>query len=248
VEYHRVLAGEKRRIGRGVLAVVLLLAGMVVFPTVIGRAAALIDVQWGNNPPSLTGGTDHTPLHNAATMFSLALLIPWSMGIQRWLYGVRGASLHSVVSRFRFDMFGRALLFLGPVLVIVLMLGVLLIPGEETYWSHADLIGVVLGVLLLTPLQTAGEEYGVRGLLFRVAGSWARGPRAGLVVGVLVTSMPDCSVATAEGSTRGAGAVHRHLNTRVRGVTRPSRAVTGMRCRRNSRWSSRLGSMVSLPS
>jgi membrane protease YdiL (CAAX protease family) len=189
VEYHRVLAGEKRRIGRGVLAVALLLAGMVVFPTVIGRGAALIDVQLGNNPPILPGGTDYTPLYNAASMLSLALLIPWSMCIQRWLYGVRGASLHSVVSRFRFDVFGRALLFLGPVLVIVLMLGALLAPGEETYWSHADLIGVVLGVLLLTPLQTAGEEYGVRGLLFRVAGSWARGPRAGLVVGVLVTSV-----------------------------------------------------------
>ena len=36
--------------------------------------------------------------------------------IQRWFYGVRDASLHSVVSRFRFDLFGRALLVLGPVL------------------------------------------------------------------------------------------------------------------------------------
>jgi len=46
-------------------------------------------------------------------MVSPALLIPWSMLIQRWLYGVPGASLHSVVSRFRFEVFGRALLVLG---------------------------------------------------------------------------------------------------------------------------------------
>lgn len=187
-EYHRVLAGEKRRIGRGILAVVLLLAGLVVFPTVIIRGAALLDLQLGNTTPPLPGGTDYTPLHHAATMFSLALLVPWSMLIQRWLYGVRGASLHSVVSRFRFDVFGRAFLLLGPVwLLAVAALHV--VPGEQVPWSHADLLGVVVVTLLLTPMQAAGEEYGLRGLVLRVAGSWARGPRAGLVVGVLVSSL-----------------------------------------------------------
>lgn len=187
-EYHRVLAGEKRRIGRGVLAIVLLLAGMVVFPTVIVRGAALIDLRWGNTTPILPGGTDYTPLYHAATMFSLALLIPWSMCLQRWLYGVRGASLHSVVSRFRFDVFGRAFLLLGPFWMIAVVL-MSLTPGEQITWSHADLIGVLVANLLLTPLQAAGEEYGVRGLIFRVFGSWARGPRAGLVFGVLASSL-----------------------------------------------------------
>lgn len=188
VEYHRVLAGEKRRIGRGILAIVLLLAGLVVFPTVIARGAAVIDLQMGNTTPILPGGTDYTPLYHASTMFSLALLIPWSMCIQRWLYGVRGVSLHSVVSRFRFDVFGRALLLFSPVWIVVIVLGALT-PGEQVYWSHADLIGIFIATLLLTPLQAAGEEYGLRGLVFRVAGSWARGPRAGLVIGVLVSSV-----------------------------------------------------------
>ena len=35
VEYHRVLAGEKRRVGRGILAIVLLLAGLFAFSFVI---------------------------------------------------------------------------------------------------------------------------------------------------------------------------------------------------------------------
>jgi len=43
--------------------------------------------------------------------------------------------------------------------------------------------------MLLTPLQSAGEEYGVRGLIFRVIGGWTRSPRAGLVTGVLVSSV-----------------------------------------------------------
>jgi hypothetical protein len=60
------------------------------------------------------GRVAYTPLVHAAGMVSVALLIPWSMAIQRWLYGVRGPSLHSVFSRFRFDVFGRALLLIGP--------------------------------------------------------------------------------------------------------------------------------------
>ncbi|ANY09400.1 abortive phage infection protein [Pseudonocardia sp. HH130630-07] len=188
VEYHRVLAGEKRRIGRGVLAIVLLLAGLVVFPVVLGRLAFLVDVQLGNTTPDAVPGTVYTPLHHASGMLGLALLIPWAMTLQRLLYGVRGATLHSVVSRFRFDLFGRALLLAGPVLVVVTLFGAVG-PVEGVPWSQADLVGVLLGILLLTPLQAAGEEYGVRGLVFRVLGSWTRGPRAGLVLGVVVSSV-----------------------------------------------------------
>lgn len=187
VAYHRVLAGDKRRIGRGILAIILLLAGLVIFPTVIGRAAAQIDVQMGKTPPIL-GGTDYTPLFHASSMISLALLMPWSMLIQRWLYGVPGASLHSVTSRFRFDLLGKSLLVLGPAWLVVNLLGALT-PVEESPWAQADLIAIFIATALLTPLQSAGEEYGVRGLIFRVVGSWTRNPRAGLVAGVLVSSV-----------------------------------------------------------
>ncbi len=161
VEYHRVLAGEKRRIGRGILAIVLLLAGLVVFPTAIGGAAALIDQRMGRTPPIL-GGTDYTPLSHASAMIALGLLVPWSMLIQRWLYRVPGASLHSVTSRFRFDLLGRSLLVFGPAWLVVNILGALA-PVEESPWSQYDLIAIFLATMLLTPLQSAGEEYGVRG-------------------------------------------------------------------------------------
>ncbi len=170
VEYHRVLAGKKHRIGRGIFAIVLLLAGAVVFINVISRGVAVIDLQMGNTTPIL-GGTDYTLLYHASTMFSLALFIPWSMVIQRWLYGVPGPSLHSVVSQFRFDVFGWALLLFSPVWIVVNVLGGFLTPGEQGSWSHTELIGIFIGTLLLTPLQAAGEEYGLRGLVFRVAGS-----------------------------------------------------------------------------
>ncbi|GAA4192305.1 CPBP family intramembrane metalloprotease [Streptosporangium oxazolinicum] len=189
VEYHRVLAGEKRRIGRGILAIALLLGGMLVFAILLGGAAALLDAQWGDTTPA-AGGIEYTPLQFAAGMASIALLAPWSMLIQRWLYGVRGPSLHSVISRFRFDLFGRALVLVGPLWVLaVVTQHVLLGPDASTEWSFTDVIGILAAVLLLTPLQAAGEEYGLRGLVFRVAGSWARGPRAGLIVGIIVSSV-----------------------------------------------------------
>ncbi len=187
VEYHRVLAGERRRVGRGLLAILLLLAGLVVFPSAVGRALGAIDKQMGNTPPIL-GGDDYTPLFHAGSMISLALLIPWSMLIQRLLYGIPGASLHSVTSRFRFDTFGKTLLVFGPVWVIVNVIG-LLAPSAEVPWSRSDLIGIFVATLLLTPLQTTGEEYGVRGLIFRVIGSWTRSSRAGVIAGVLLSSM-----------------------------------------------------------
>lgn len=188
VEYHRVLAGEKRRVGRGILAIALLVGGMFLFSALLTVGFALIDAQFGNITPPL-GGTDYTPLYHASAFGSVALVIPWSMLIQRWLYGVRGASLHSVVSRFRFDRFGRALLVIGPIIVAVLVFNDYLAPTEKAPMVHATALWLIATTLVLVPLQAAGEEYGLRGLVFRVAGSWGRGPRTSLVLGVLVSSV-----------------------------------------------------------
>ncbi|RKS08581.1 membrane protease YdiL (CAAX protease family) [Nocardiopsis sp. Huas11] len=188
VEYHRVLAGDNRRIARGVLAIVLLVAGLFVFSFAASQAAVLIDARMGRTNPA-AGGTDYTPLYHGLTMFALALLIPWSMLIQRWLYGVRGASLHSVLSRLRIEVFGRALLIIGPIWLVPTIILTVSMPAEQTFWSTTDLIAIFALTLLLTPLQSAGEEYGLRGLVLRVAGSWNRGPRTALVVGILVSSL-----------------------------------------------------------
>ena len=188
VEYHRILAGTRRRIGRGVLAIALLLGGLVIFPTGLGYLGAAVDAQWGNSTP-IVGGTDYTWLYHATSMASLALLVPWSMLIQRRLYGVRGATLSSIASCFRPAMVGRTLLLVGPVWVVAVGITYLGPGGQEAPWSYTDLLGVVLVTLLLTPLQVAGEEYGLRGLLLRVTGGWTRGGRAGLVLGVAVSSV-----------------------------------------------------------
>lgn len=67
-----------------------------------------------------------------------------------------------MTSRFRFDLLGRSLLVFGPAWLVVNILGALA-PVEESPWSQYDLIAIFLATMLLTPLQSAGEEYGVRG-------------------------------------------------------------------------------------
>jgi uncharacterized protein len=42
--------------------------------------------------------------------------------------------------------------------------------------------------MTLTPLAAAGEEYGFRGLMFRVVGSWTGGARSGALLGIGVTT------------------------------------------------------------
>lgn len=182
VEYHRVYAGHDRRFLRGAAAIVLLLAGAVGPAVLLGQAATVVDAElFGRSGPG-------TPLQQAAGALSLALLIPYSLLLQRLLYGARAASLHSVAGHVRFDVLGRALLAFGPPLVVVLAVGFL--GGVDAVArSTTDLVASVVICLLLTPLAAAGEEYGIRGLLFRVLGGATRGARSGAVLGVVGTTV-----------------------------------------------------------
>ncbi|MGJ6969846.1 CPBP family intramembrane glutamic endopeptidase [Streptosporangium sp. G11] len=189
VPYHLVLAGEKRRIGRGILAIVLLYVGLFGCGLAFAWLGDQVDLRLGR-ANDVTAGTELTPVGMAATLASVALMIPWSMLIQRWLYGVRGSSLHSVASVFRPAVFGRAVLFLVPVWAVYLAIFyTALVPYHPGEWAVSDLLFMFAATILFAPLQSAGEEYGFRGLLFRVAASWGRGPRTALTLGVVVSAV-----------------------------------------------------------
>ncbi|MGM1018429.1 MAG: CPBP family intramembrane glutamic endopeptidase [Actinomycetota bacterium] len=182
VEYHRVFAGEKRRILRGILTIVLLFVGLIGFAQLFLIGAALIDTH-------VLGRTGFTPLQQAAGALSLSVLIPYSMLLQRLLYGVPARSLHSAAGRFRFGVFGRSLLVFGPLLLVVISAGFLLAPSETVPWTTVDLVAMFVIGMLLTPLAAAGEEYGFRGLMFRVVGGWTRGARLGAVLGIIIPTV-----------------------------------------------------------
>lgn len=188
VPYHRVLATEKRQIWRGVAALLLLLAGLFAFSLGFGALGLFAESALGLTDPA-SDGIEITPISQAMALFALALLMPWSMLVQRWVYKVEGASLHSVRSLFRFDLMARALLVVLPIWTVYMVVLHLLLPYEGGPWSDFDLFATFVIVIILTPLQSAGEEYGFRGLAFRVAASWGRGPRTALFLGVVVSSL-----------------------------------------------------------
>ncbi|NJP91810.1 CPBP family intramembrane metalloprotease [Nonomuraea sp. FMUSA5-5] len=189
VPYHLVLAGEKRRVGRGILAIVLLYAGLFGSGLAFAWLGDEVDRRLGR-AGDVTAGTGLTPVGMAVTLASVALMIPWSMLIQRGLYGVRGSSLHSVASVFRLAVFGRAVLFLVPVWAVYLaVFYTVLVPYQPGEWAAGDVLFLFAATIVLAPLQSAGEEYGFRGLLFRVAASWSRGPRTALTLGVVVSAV-----------------------------------------------------------
>lgn len=124
-----------------------------------------------------------------AAMLPIALLIPWSILLQRWLYGVRTASLTSILNVFRTAVFGKAILVALPLWAINLVVSTLVMGSTTTTWSTVGLASVFLVTFPLTPLQAAGEECEFRGLVFRVAASWAKGPRVALLLGISVSSV-----------------------------------------------------------
>lgn len=129
-----------------------------------------------------------TPVAHAASLIATGLPVPWSMFLQRRLYGVQGASLTSVVSRFRFGLFGKALLAITPALLLALAISEHVTHYRTTEWLQSDVIWLLVVSLLLVPLQSAGEEYGLRGLVFRIAASWGRGRTTSLILGIGVSS------------------------------------------------------------
>lgn len=188
LQYHRVLAGQGRQIGRGLLAILLVFVGLFGIGGAVTWLGAQIDLGLGNRNPTL-GGEDYTAVFHASNTLGIALLIPWVMLVQRMLYGVRGRTLISVDSAFRYEVFGRWLLTIGPIAVVTMALLALITPAETMSWTFAQLIGVVTVTLLITPLQAAAEEFGFRGLIFRASSNWVRSPRGSLVTGVTVSTV-----------------------------------------------------------
>jgi membrane protease YdiL (CAAX protease family) len=80
----------------------------------------------------------------------------------------------------------RAAAVVLPLYALVLWTWMALVPPEDFSVPPVDasLLAVVVVVLLLTPLQCAGEEYAFRGLPMQLFGTWLRTPVVGVVLPV----------------------------------------------------------------
>ena len=174
---------------RGILAIVTFVVGFLILSFLLGSIAIVIDLLTGTIEPSSleTGVLTMTPMVMLFNNLSLAALIPLSMLLQRLFFGVRVGTLSSVVGAFRWRWLGRLALVIVPAWIIYVGISFLL---EPTAGIRIDgsIIAMLVIVLLTTPLQSAGEEFGARGLLQRSAGSWFRNPVAAFAAGTVVSA------------------------------------------------------------
>lgn len=186
-EYQQRLAITQPKAWRGIVALVLLMVGLLMFSVVFTGLGILVDLATGRW--TLEQPLGMTPAMLAGGMAGLALLLPWSMLLQRWFFGVPMRSLHSLAGTFRWGLVGRTAAIVIPIWAVYLALTSAMMPFPATDHPVTDLLALFVIALTITPLQSAGEEYAFRGLVFRIAASWGRGPRLGLILGIAVSSL-----------------------------------------------------------
>lgn len=165
--------------GLGALALVLFVA---VVPAGVALDRLLGVEPFDPNDPSITVG------FWLAGNLLLAALIP-VCGLAQWaIYRERPGTLSSVAGRFRWRVMALAATVVVPVWIVYTAVLHLIMPFGSLQLTTAT-IALALIAIVVVPLQSAGEEYLFRGLLFRAVGARFRRPGVSLAVSTVVTSL-----------------------------------------------------------
>lgn len=188
--YHRLAHTRGRRVlGEPVLIVAMFLVGAVVVSAVTVAVAGVEHLDDLDGPSGLVAG-----------LGSLALLIPMAK-LAATAVGRPSGQLSSVVGRLRwrwlFECVGLALIanviaLGGTVVVVELLDNVVGLDdsADTSAWvGWATFLPTAAVVLLLVPLQAAGEEFVVRGTLVQVVGVWAKTPWLPILISSLVFAL-----------------------------------------------------------
>ncbi len=167
--------------GGGILALLFLLA---VAATPLGIA---VDTAIGVTPfdpahPSFTIG------FWAAGNILIALLIPVSMALQKLAYGASPGTLSSLAGRFRWRILARAAVVVLPVWVAYTLVMQPVLGTGLPQWTALNLLLCAVAVVTI-PLQSAGEEYLFRGLVFRAIGARFARPVVAFAVATAITAL-----------------------------------------------------------
>lgn len=195
-EYHRFLRTPRNAWWKGVVAILAFLAGYLLVNTVFTLGAFVIDIATGRTTWEAigTGALALTPAVFLATNISNALSIPLAMFLQWLIWGQPVRWLHSVTGSVRWRLIGRTALVVVPIWIAYLAVAAVAVPqvtGTDSPGGGftAESVALLIIMLLTTPLQAAGEEYGARGLILRAAGTWVSSPVPGLIIAALVPSL-----------------------------------------------------------
>ncbi|MGZ4455893.1 MAG: CPBP family intramembrane glutamic endopeptidase [Nocardioides sp.] len=191
--YHQVHRGGRVAWWRPVVGALLLVALMLVVVPVVWQLPFALGFALAGRPLSssmsqLLDLNDPTPLGLAYLNLVLASAIPVTWVLTRVLHGLRPRWLASVLPRIRWrwllTCFGLAFVGLLATLVVSSV-----VPAQDTGTSMSGNLNAfdstarefALVVLLLTPLQAAGEEYAFRGYLTQAFGGLFRTPYAAVL-------------------------------------------------------------------
>ena len=199
--YHLVQRGGRPGVWRPLVGVFVLVAGFIVvvpfliqIPFAVGFAVAGRNVADGLN--QLLDFDDPTPLGLAYLNISLACAIPVAWLVTRVVHGLRPRWLASVAPRIRWrwmvTCFGLAFVALCATLIVSAMVpasaGDAELSGELNDFTSTTR-DYLLVVLLLTPLQAAGEEYAFRGYLTQAFGNLFGRPWAAVLLPALLFAL-----------------------------------------------------------
>lgn len=187
-EYHEFYRAPRFRWWKPLLAILMFAGGWFVASLVITFPLMAFEVASGSVDWSDYLEGTMTPMLFTANNIALGVTIPIAMLTGWAVFGQRPRWLSSIAGGFRWGLFGRFALICAPLLLVSFGIDLALSGVPELRWNSDSLLLIVV-ILLTTPFQAAGEEYGVRGLLARSIGSWFGSSRVGLVVAMVVTSL-----------------------------------------------------------
>lgn len=154
--------------GGQVLTIALMLPGLFDFMSTIDPMHPPVDeTQFGLDFIESVLGS---PLGMAAVNMAWAAMIPGAIvALAAFGKGAAGLAM-SVVGRWRWGTTARAALVIVPIFALYIGLSLWMDPSVEWQWNPNW--GLVIVVLLTTPLQATGEEFTFRGLLPQMMGGW----------------------------------------------------------------------------
>ena len=162
---------------RGAVAIAALVAAFLSASIPLSVLAVAFDIGVGEyTTDELLAGTNPlTPALMLANNLALAFMWPAAVLLQWALFGVRPRWMSSVSGRWRWRWFGRLALVIVPVWAVYAGATFLASPLDSIQ-IDGTVLAMLAVIVLTTPLQAAGEEFGTRGLIQRSAGSWIRSP------------------------------------------------------------------------
>lgn len=186
--YHEFYRTPDWQWWRPVVAITSLLAVGFTMAVVVGFLAIAIDLESGMATIQDYADGVTTPMLFLSNNLTLASLIVVAILIHRLVFRQSSGWLSSVAGRFRWALTARWILVCAPIYLAVL--GVeLAVSGTADLAIRPDTWFLLASVLLTTPLQAAGEEFAIRGLLGRAIGSAFAAERTGFVVQAVVTGV-----------------------------------------------------------